>query len=1162
MALAASVLGDTTGTAPDWLEGYRVRFPVRVVSDAKKLDAKTIIVRIPTGGWLKPDATDIRVCGPDGGIIPAIVLAHDPLGDTIIQFRQESKEERYWVYVSNPDAPGKDLAFEARVSTAKEASIQAGLLKMRLAKVSAENASALRDLLAEIGKQQGIFDQASTNLATWQEALPKREAEHATAKVLVPPAKTTLDQAAAAHAPFQKIADEKTALSRAASTKAKRAQAAAARAAQAHNAAIGKLNTAQQKLAADPAPSEQETAELNQRIADLKSALPELEAVVQSTAAAAVPLEAEAAAAKQVATDARLAAAPTDTTLKQARTQHTQLSNAAKQAAARVAKAKNVITSESKLKADAQAALAKLQPTLPGIKKAATDSKTASDNAVTDARAKEATYFDLAAAVDPRLLKEGLTVEFREWSGDKFADWAQVVEGLQCSDNVLGGAVVTEVIQNVNPFRRADPRNFAASYRGYLKVDKPGVYSFFVNGDDATFLFINGYKVYSRTGTNPPLRGRVELYGIGADIQLERGVHPFEVHHVIGNTAEATGHCTLMWLTPNSKAWQWVPRTAFTAAHIAVPVGVEAWDGQPIAVFDYGIDDVLTVDGVSLFLTRFAAAASPGVSPNVTWSFDDGTTSQNPSPTHIFFKEGDVVVTLQSHPTLPAFRRRCHVWTPPVPTNPLAIGTAVEMLSEIDVTQLQVRDLNDIYHFLRLCEQPDRWPVMERVCDHLLAQPELDVKYRALLYGSLIEAIARQGRGTEAVKIFDRAVAEIGSLRTLDGAVRLDTAYVQRQVLKDYAAAGKLYAQVIQGNERLRHPLIRQAAVAWGDMYLDAGDLARAGEAYRLARQLGSIGAVAGGKTDAVKRGALLRVAEQQLTQGNIEQTYRLLWRIENEFPEQKLEGLYRYMRAESDRHAGRYDQAIRNYEMLLNLRQWGGFRPQAFHGIADCYYRMGDSDEALKWLTALQESYPNEYQQRDLDSVRARIETRRSAFQQQQAADTGGDAAVQEIPTFSDRHVNYEQPDDVALIGSQRAGPIPALGFDGPHVVTALRPGFGYAQVANVSMVNLPPQGNLWLEMWYRTRGTSAHDREMIIVKVAGDDAPAGVVSAPPQRTFGLWHKIVLESPALNTFNGSFAVFVPESAGILEIDGVRVRHVSDRQHDALRRFVQGADPQ
>src|SRR3989440_7921519 len=46
-----------------------------------------------------------------------------------------------------------------------------------------------------------------------------------------------------------------------------------------------------------------------------------------------------------------------------------------------------------------------------------------------------------------------------------------------------------------------------------------------------------------------------------------------------------------------------------------------------------------------------------------------------------------------------------------------------------------------------------------------------------------------------------------------------------------------------------------------------------------------------------------------------------------------KLEGLYRFLRAEADRHAGHYEAAIRGYEFLLKLTQWAGYRDRALHG-------------------------------------------------------------------------------------------------------------------------------------------------------------------------------------------------------------------------------------
>src|SRR5437899_2963378 len=72
--------------APAWLDGYQVRWPVRVIGEPIQQPTQTVLVSVPTGGWLKPDASDIAVQSGSGKLLPAVVLSHDPLGDTIVQF--------------------------------------------------------------------------------------------------------------------------------------------------------------------------------------------------------------------------------------------------------------------------------------------------------------------------------------------------------------------------------------------------------------------------------------------------------------------------------------------------------------------------------------------------------------------------------------------------------------------------------------------------------------------------------------------------------------------------------------------------------------------------------------------------------------------------------------------------------------------------------------------------------------------------------------------------------------------------------------------------------------------------------------------------------------------------------------------------------------------
>src|SRR5438093_13019152 len=71
---------------PAWLDGYRLRWPLRVIGDPSKQKSVSVITTIPTGGWLKADASDVAVQTATGEVLPVAVLSHDPAGETILQF--------------------------------------------------------------------------------------------------------------------------------------------------------------------------------------------------------------------------------------------------------------------------------------------------------------------------------------------------------------------------------------------------------------------------------------------------------------------------------------------------------------------------------------------------------------------------------------------------------------------------------------------------------------------------------------------------------------------------------------------------------------------------------------------------------------------------------------------------------------------------------------------------------------------------------------------------------------------------------------------------------------------------------------------------------------------------------------------------------------------
>jgi hypothetical protein len=219
----------------------------------------------------------------------------------------------------------------------------------------------------------------------------------------------------------------------------------------------------------------------------------------------------------------------------------------------------------------------------------------------------------------------------------------------------------------------------------------------------------------------------------------------------------------------------------------------------------------------------------------------------------------------------------------------------------------------------------------------------------------------------------------------------------------------------------------------------------------------------------------------------------------------------------------------------------------------------MGDFDKALEWLAALKDSYPEFFAQRGLGNVESVISARkqRASAAPGEATEETGSARAR---LFAEAVQDFEPPAE-STSGQQ---PRLTMGFAGPNTLM-LRDVAAPTRVQVAELKNLPSQGSLWVEFWYRTQlGLSAEGSHRYVTvevydeqgqRVAGD-----TLYAP--RTFGQWRKAAYAFPAPVTPDGSVVLQAACAADLMEIDAVHVMHVSDGLNNALRRFIEGADPQ
>jgi tetratricopeptide (TPR) repeat protein len=763
------------------------------------------------------------------------------------------------------------------------------------------------------------------------------------------------------------------------------------------------------------------------------------------------------------------------------------------------------------------------------------------------------------AAAEP--WPEGLTLEVRDWKGTDLESWTTVREGLTASEPVIGNALVAEVLQNCNPARPALPRNYAVTYRGYLHVKQPGVHRFFVNSEDASFLFIDGFMVCDRPGANARAVGNIPVRSVGVDVELTAGVHPLEVYHVLGENPSTYGGCTLLWVPPDAKLWTLVTRENFMQPDFAEVAAVEARPGATAAVFDYGIDDTLvSAGGAALHLVRFEAQGTLPADAALDWDFGDGTKASGRSVRHVYFAAGDYTISLSCGSNLPPYRRRVHVWAAPGVISPFSVGAIIDALAALDAqwTGVPVEQQDQALDFLFTCDHPDRWPLIATMCRRRLEARNLDPQFRAQMYRWLIEALAHAGRPSDVNEAADEALQEFARLPSLQVGIELAAALAYQRQFRDPDEASRRYEALMERHHRLEHPDLRLAAIRWGDLLLETGDREQADELYRMAAELGGEDFLASAQSAAVTRGAVLRVAEQKLRSGNLIETRQLLDKIELTYPEQKLEGLYRFLRAESDRYAGRYEEALQNYEVLLQLRQWAGYRDRTLHGIADCYARMDDIPQALAWFEQLERAHAGYFEQQKLVEQRQVLAARQERIAAAATADPDAKA-----PIFDDFLTGFE-PEEPRWFGKPDNFPIVrGLGLAGPHVgLLESHPVYLGYLTYNRPLPNLTPGGHFWVECWYRedlfsmAPGFNPHMYLYVYGEGTQIHPTRGQGTYYLERSIGAWRRagFVLDAPLANDGRVTLSVL---ATGALQLDGLSVRAVTDRELDALSNFIE-----
>ncbi len=778
------------------------------------------------------------------------------------------------------------------------------------------------------------------------------------------------------------------------------------------------------------------------------------------------------------------------------------------------------------------------------------------------ARVIEPLSLDRPGAVLP---KEGLTVEYRDWQGDSMMDWKDVAAGLQNSSLITGNAIVTEIIQHYNPFRPADARNFASSFRGYITMPEDGRYRFFVNSDDASFVFINNRLVHMAPGGSVFRTGRLDIDHptAGAPFEIKKGTYPIEVHQVVGNSSNANPRMIFIRVKPDDVTkdgedkWDYIPFTAYSHAMMATVNRVEQSSGRFAPVFTIGQVDTLETSGVMMYLVHVQAHGDIGDGKELRWDMGDGTVvTGKTSFTHLYLSDGVYEVTLSNGSNVPVYKKTIAPFSFPSNTNPNSLSQAVKNLEERDISKFSSSDLRKIVEFLRLSHQRNRWDLQEKVATALVEDPTTDIVARAMAYSALAEAMGHNGKAREGVDLIEGKLTDFKNQPGLTIQLRLRQASLLYRFLRDLSQASSIYNSIIEDYKYIEDPNVRLAAIHWGDILVDSGDYPQAASVYRKVHELGvrGEGAVAG-EVDLVREGAQLRMAELSLKKGDIRATRQILRSIEQRNPEQRMEILSRFLIAETDRLAGRYDEAMRGYEYLLAQRQ-GIPQEQILQSLADTAFRKGDYEVALSVAERIKEMNAQYYDKQKMEQFVEFVTERKARVD-----------AGQEV--FTSLQVDFN-PQRLEAMGGKIEGSKSMWGLGLRSRVVGLRGSSHDKDAAPLSKVwipvkNIDPDGVYWVDICYRENygyGGGAGGMRAVFYDVSDPDRPRNInennTSLP--RTFGQWYRqgVLIRTKGTRSQDGLIEVRVGGGRGIVEIDSVRIERVDPYEEDALQNFIDG----
>jgi len=562
-----------------------------------------------------------------------------------------------------------------------------------------------------------------------------------------------------------------------------------------------------------------------------------------------------------------------------------------------------------------------------------------------------------APAAYPWMITAGLLMEVKKFVGGRPPmNLAQALSLWQGTPEVMGADFVPNIFFGVNPFGPSD--SFQAHYRGWLAVDKPGLYVFATTSSDASFLLIDGKEVVSWPGYHAAAhRARHE-----GSAELKSGRHQIDYYHVhTGGDPIAVA----AWTRPGAAKPEVIPAAAFLPPAHATVQPEQVLDQPVTPDFDVKRSEAFLDPEANTFLYRWSFRdLTAGIDRKYyrpAWDFGDGNTANVWTPSHVYLAPGVYTVTYQLkgvERTTTTTQRVLVERDWPQQASAGSIETLEDYYPTVKAYEFRKMPEESLRAAAEMFERLGKWADLERASRTLLFETERvsdaglfnETERLARLY------LDKRRDAKSAVEVYLNGEKRVGpadwkaTLAERAGALEVDE-------LSDMDHAREYYRRALDTYKGAKPETRRHALVGLAEIAVFSGD---GKEAERLLREADAIPirrSEQGGA--AVRVGSLSRAVEDYIRRNEFTAARDLLDAWEWEYPLDRLAGYSTVLRARLCARRAEFPQAIRFLTSLVQVNPRSNYAAEALMGAAECYVNAGDKSKARDAYRRVLSEYP-----------------------------------------------------------------------------------------------------------------------------------------------------------------------------------------------------------